>query len=336
MIELNGRRLGVDAAIAADYDAFQEGAALVDLASRGRMRFSGGGAQGALNGLLTCDVAALTPGHGSYGVALTNKGKVLADLWVFAMDDSWVVETSAATWETWKQLVAKYINPRLAKRTDETATTSSFAIAGPGAASIAARIAGVETPALEELAPYAHRSAGSVNVARIPDFGVAAFRIAVTDEGATRARAIDEGARLVGPDAVEALRIEAGRPVYGVDMDDSTIPQEANLDALGAISYTKGCYTGQEVVARLRFRGHVNRRLMGLRVDGPVAPPRGAILISGEGKESGEIRSTVVSPRFGAIAIGMVRREVAAGDRVTVRHGEAQFSAEVTPLPFGS
>src|SRR3954468_17379145 len=118
MIELTGRRLGVDAGTASDYEAFRDGAALVDLSARGRMRFSGAGARDALNGVLTCDVAPLATGEGAYGVALTSKGKVVADVAIFANADSFLVECSSSAWPGWQQLVAKYINPRLAARSD--------------------------------------------------------------------------------------------------------------------------------------------------------------------------------------------------------------------------
>ena len=108
MIELTGRRLGLDAEMAADYEAFHEGAALVDLTARGRMRFSGAGARDALNGVLTCDIAPLAAGEGTYGAALTSKGKVVADVAVFANADSFFVECSPSAWPGWQQLVAKY------------------------------------------------------------------------------------------------------------------------------------------------------------------------------------------------------------------------------------
>ena len=98
MIELTSRRLGVDASVAADYEAFHDGAALVDLSDRGRMRFHGAGAKDALNGLLTCDVAPLANGHGAYGVALSNKGKVIADVTAYAMDESFLVEVPPVVW----------------------------------------------------------------------------------------------------------------------------------------------------------------------------------------------------------------------------------------------
>ena len=167
--------------------------------------------------------------------------------------------------------------------------------------------------------------------------GVDGYRLLVARPAldALRAAAISEGARLVGAAAAESARIEAGRPLWGIDMDESTLPQEVNLEALGAVSFTKGCYTGQEVVARLHFRGHVNRRLMGLRVEGATARDRGAELTNLEGAACGDIRSSIVSPRFGPIALGLVRREVDAGAQVTTRVAGEVVHAEVATLPFG-
>ena len=341
MIELNGRRLGLDDELARDYEAFHDTAAAIDMGDRGRLRFTGAGARSALNGILTCDVAPLASGEGAYGAALTSKGKVVADVTVFAHEDSFLVECSAPAWPGWSQLVAKYINPRLAPRADETQSTAALGVFGPDAARIASVVGGVDREALESLAIYSHvngvAQGALVNVARIPDMGVEGYRLIGPRSALETLRAvtISEGARLVSQSAAESARIEAGRPVWGIDMDESTLPQEVNLEALGAVSFTKGCYTGQEVVARLHFRGHVNRRLMGLRVEGAVAPDPGSELTNLEGAACGDVRSSVVSPRFGPIALGMVRREVDAGTQVIARVAGDVVRAEVTALPFG-
>lgn len=342
MIELNGRRLGLDDDVARDYAAFHDAAAAIDMSDRGRMRFTGAGARNALNGILTCDVAPLVAGQGTYGAALTAKGKVVADVTVSASNDSFLVECSVPAWPGWKQLVAKYINPRLAPRTDETPSSGALGVFGPDASRIAGEIAGLDREALESLPVHSHLDGAAnemvINVARIPDMGVDGYRLLVARPAldALRGAAISEGARLVGTAAAESARIEAGRPLWGIDMDESTLPQEVNLEALGAVSFTKGCYTGQEVVARLHFRGHVNRRLMGLRLEGATAPDRAAELTSLEGAACGDIRSSIVSPRFGPIALGMVRREVDAGAQVTTRVAGEVVRAEVATLPFGS
>jgi folate-binding protein YgfZ len=342
MIELTSRRLGVDASVAADYEAFHDGAAVVDYSDRGRMRFHGAAAKDALNGLLTCDVAPLTNGHGAYGVALTNKGKVIADVAVFAMDESFLVEVPPGVWAAWKDLVAKFVNPRMARRTDETDLTSAIGIFGPRAVSIVAAMTASEAAAIESLPMYGHRTLSidgvMVNVARVPDLGVDGYRVlAVRDEfERLRDGALAHGARVAGPAAVEAARVEAGRPLWGVDMDDSTLPQEANLEALNAISYTKGCYTGQEVVARLHFRGHVNKRVVGLRVEGSTVPARGTPLLGTEAKEVGDVRSAVMSPRFGPIALAMVRRELNPGDVVNLAIDGTETRATLSALPFNA
>jgi folate-binding protein YgfZ len=341
MIELNGRRLGLDDELARDYGAFHETAAAVDLSDRGRMRFTGAGARNALNGILSCDVAPLKSGEGAYGVALTSKGKVIADVAVFADDDSFLVECSAPAWPGWQQLVAKYVNPRLAPRIDETDVTATLGLFGPDASKIVAAMTDTGQEVLEALPMYSHiqsQMAGErVDVARIPDMGVDGYRLLAARSGlaALQAAIIGEGARLVGSAALDAVRIEAGRPLWGTDMDESTMPAEVNLEALGAVSFTKGCYTGQEIVARLHFRGHVNRRLMGLRIEGAEAPQRGAELTQIEGTICGDVRSAVVSPRFGPIALAMVRREVDAGAQVMTRVAGEPVRAEVTALPFG-
>jgi folate-binding protein YgfZ len=135
--------------------------------------------------------------------------------------------------------------------------------------------------------------------------------------------------------AWEIARVEAGRPEWGIDIDETTIPQEANFDEFDAISYTKGCYIGQEVVARVHFRGHVNRHLRGLRSAG-APPPTGAQLIDDTGNHVGDVRSAVASPRLGGIAIGMVRREVASGATLTARTEHGEQRVDVAALPFSA
>ena len=136
----------------------------------------------------------------------------------------------------------------------------------------------------------------------------------------------DVGAAAVGPEAAECVRVEHGRPRYGVDLDDTVIPQEAGLNER-AVSFTKGCYVGQETVARLFYRGKPNRQLRGLRCTEPVSP---GDELTFEDKVVGRVSSAVVSPRYGAIALAIVRREAPAGSTVTV--GGA--GATVVELPF--
>jgi folate-binding protein YgfZ len=133
--------------------------------------------------------------------------------------------------------------------------------------------------------------------------------------------------------AYDVARVEGGRPEWGVDIDDSTIPQEANFDELHAISYTKGCYTGQEVVARVHFRGHVNRHLRGILFDeASMLPPRAALFDS-TGKAVGDVRTALLSPRLGGIALAMVRREVPIGATLVARAAAAPSDDIGAPTP---
>jgi folate-binding protein YgfZ len=154
---------------------------------------------------------------------------------------------------------------------------------------------------------------------------------------------MDAGAVPAGLEAWEIARVEAGRPEWGLDIDDTTIPQEANFDELHAISYTKGCYVGQETVARVHFRGHVNKHLRGIRAPSVEPPPRGATLHDEGGTQVGDVRSAARSPMLGGIALAMVRREVPVGAQLIARWpadpadgstAHAERRVDVVALPF--
>ncbi|HEY6089153.1 MAG TPA: hypothetical protein VD771_05145, partial [Gemmatimonadaceae bacterium] len=168
-------------------------------------------------------------------------------------------------------------------------------------------------------------------IARVPEMDLDGFEIFVpkATSDALKAALIRAGASAGSAETWEITRIENGRPQWGADMDDSTLPQEANLDELGAISYTKGCYIGQETVARVHFRGHVNRFLRKLRFVTRPAPPKGAELVDETGKVIGDIRSVALSPRYGGVALGMVRREVPPGTTLQARWSGGECSVQV-------
>lgn len=296
-------------------------------------RLAGDHAIAAINGLVTNDVTRLADDHGHFAVALTPKGKVLADCRILRCSPTELligVSTEAAP--GWWDMLRKYVNPRLARYTDETTATATFLVAGADAASVL----GAPGDAVDAWPPWRHAAVRlhdvDVRVVRTPILGdVPAFLvIAPADRASDVTRQLTAAGTSETPaDALEPLRIEAGWPAWGRDMDDGTIPQEANLDTLGAISFDKGCYTGQETVARVHFRGHVNRHLRGLVADGPLV--RGASLSDDRGKLVGDVRSVAVSARFGPIALAMVRREVPVGGEVVVDGGTR---ARVVALPF--
>ncbi|HSA57896.1 MAG TPA: glycine cleavage T C-terminal barrel domain-containing protein [Gemmatimonadaceae bacterium] len=331
---------GAREAVEREYAALRSAAILVDRSARARATFSGPKSAEVLTGLFTNDVLALTPGDGQYAAALTAKGKVLADLRIFATGDGFLVDLPPRAAPGWWTMIRKYVNPRLSKYADVSETLRDVGVFGVGARALAAQAIGMSADILGALAPYAHRPIPSAGegalVARVPDLGLEGFELlAPPDAAAALWQALRAaGATPAGHDTFDVARIEAGRPEWGLDIDDTTLAQEANLHELGAISYTKGCYTGQETVARVHFRGHVNRHLRGIQFPGSDLPSMGSALRDAEGRVVGEVRSTAWSPRLGGIALAMIRREVEPGGIITAAWDDAHTSAVVIGLPF--
>ena len=323
-----------------EYDALRTSAIVVDRSHRGRLRFFGEKSGEALTGLVTNDVLSMHPGNGQYGAALSAKGRIVSDLRIFASAGSYLVDAPPRAWPGWLAMVKKYVNPRLSGYRDDSHAVRDLGIFGADSRRVAAAVGAIDADTLNALAPYAHVNVtiddASVLIARAPDIGVEGYDLFVPFEQFDRLweRAVSAGAMPAGLGAWEIARVEAGRPEWGIDIDDTTIPQEANFDELDAISYTKGCYIGQEVVARVHFRGHVNRHLRGLRAASAEGPPTGAQLIDDGGNHVGDIRSSVASPRLGGIALGMVRREVAPGSSLTAKWEGGERRVDVTALPF--
>jgi folate-binding protein YgfZ len=318
-----------------EYSALHNGALFFDRSDRTRMRISGPKAAELVTGMVTNDVLALLPGEGQYAAALTPKGKIVADLRIFALEDALLIDASAGAAPGWKEMVRKYVNPRIAPYHDLTFELADFGVFGRSARHVVSRVLDVDDKDLAALPPYGHISRpfgdATAIIARVPEIDLDGFDIFVPSESAASLRRKLEAAGIFagGHDTWQIARIESGRPEWGADMDDSTLPQEANFDELGAISYTKGCYIGQETVARVHFRGHVNRFLRRLRFVTRPAPPRGAELVDELGKVIGEIRSSALSPRFGGVALGMVRREVPPGTTLQARWDGGECSVQI-------
>ena len=326
--------------IESEYAALHRSAILVDRTHRTRMTFEGDHRAETLTGLVTNDIGALTAGSGLYAAALTPRGKIIADVRVFARASDLLIDVPVRAAAGWLAMVRKYVNPRASRYADRSESLADVGVFGIRARAIVAAVAGVSADALGALAPYAHVTGAldgdAVLVARVPDIGVEGYELIVPVESRPQLwrRALELGAVPAGLDTWEIARIEAGRPEWGIDIDEATIPQEANLDAMHAISYTKGCYTGQETVARVHFRGHVNRHLRGLTYPGLDPLPHGAQLFAENDKPVGDVRSTAVSPRLGGVAIAMVRHEIAPGTVVRARWEGSESSAVVLELPF--
>jgi folate-binding protein YgfZ len=304
--------------------AVAQACALVDRSERGKLALTGSQAAGFLNGQVTNDVEALQPGEGLYAAFLTPKGKMLGDLRVLRTSaDELLLDTERVALQALFDLIRRGVigwEAELHKRTLQTALLS---LLGP----LAREVAGAEAAGLpaEE---HAHRAAqaGGASIRLVATADGVDVLCAAEDAAAVRAALLAAGAVEAGEAAADVARVEAGRPRYGVDLDDTTIPQEGGLNDR-AVSFSKGCYVGQETVARLFYKGKPNRLLRGLRLSAPVAA--GTPLRLGE-REVGRVGSAVVSPTHGPIALALVRRE--AGPGAVLQAGEA--SAEVVELPF--
>ena len=318
-----------------EYAALRSGALIIDRSDRVRIRFGGQRAADIVTGLVTNDVLSLQPGHGQYAAALTPKGKIAADVRIFADTDGLLTDTSPRASVNWREIVTKYVNPRVAPYRDVTAETRDIGVFGPKARHIVSEATRADPVALGALHPYAHISAefggGQILIIRAAEIEAEGYEMIVpaAAERALRDKLLAQGAISGSSHTWNIARIEAGRPEWGIDMNDSTIPQEANFDALGAISYTKGCYTGQETVARVHFRGHVNRFLRKIHFVSASIPPTSAELVNDAGEVVGDVRSVALSPRHGGVALAMVRREVAAGATLHARWAGGECTVQI-------
>ena len=308
--------------IGTDYRVLTEACGLLDRSERGKLALSGAEAAGFLQGQVSNDVEGLAPGSGCYAAFLTPKGKMLGDVRILNAGEELLLDTERVALQGLFNMIRRFsigYQVQLHKRTLECGLLS---LIGPEAAMVAG--AG-GLPASEN----AHLlvSIGAVQARAIrTDVGIDLLCDA-TDTEALRAALDDAGAVAIGEAAAECLRVEHGRPRYGIDLDDSVIPQEAGLNER-AVSFTKGCYVGQETVARLFYRGKPNRQLRGLALSAPAEP---GDEVTFEGRPVGRVTSVASSPRFGPIALALIRREAPPGTAVSAGDG---LTGQVVELPF--
>jgi glycine cleavage system T protein len=320
-----------------EHRAVRERVGVIDLASRTLIRVTGKDRTRFLNGMLTNDIKALSEGTGCYTCLLSPQGKILADLEVYALSDAYLLELEA----TWKERVLDHLN-KYVIADDVTfqemdGVLSLFALQGPEAEGVLQKLVGPP-----EFPPEGYRHLevpyGGVEcrVIRSDLTGEEGFKLIVPQEKAEALwqALIGASASPVGMAAFNTLRIEAGIPWYGVDFDEGNFPQEGGVEER-AVSFTKGCYIGQEFVIRIAHRGHVNRRVSGFTLQGEDPPARGDRILK-DGKEMGRITSATFSPTLGKItALGMLRRECwDPGTVVEVESRGRLIPALVTPLPF--
>jgi folate-binding protein YgfZ len=330
---------------AAEHGIVSERCGLLDRSERGKLALSGAGAVEFLNGQVTNELADLAPGEGRYAAFLTHKGKMLGDLRILATGEGadgapaeLQLDTERVALQELFDMIRRFkvgYDVELHKRTLERGLLS---LIGPesdqvaGVASPLAAVAGIEPKESVWLLNIEHANApvqidGIEALAIRTDVGIDLLCDSANTQRLCETL-LARGAQAVSEQTAECARIEHGRPRYSVDIDQSTIPQEAGLNER-AVSFTKGCYVGQETVARLHYKGKPNRHLRGLRLSAPVAP--GAELRLGE-RTVGHVGSVAASPTLGPIALALVRREATPGE--TVQVGEAGVSAQVVELPF--
>ena len=314
--------------LSADDRALRETCAVIDRSAAGRLELTGADRQRFANAYLTCEVKALAPGSGAYGFLTSSQGRILSDVVVLALEECLWLEVGPGQEGPITEHLKKYI---LADRVDvrQLADMVPVSLAGPGAAAAL----GGELPG--EAWAHTHHLVQGIDV-RLQRGGLAVpwdWTLWVAASEAPRLieslTALD-GVRQAGFEALEALRVERGLPRFGLDYGPENFPQETGLEE--AVSYTKGCYLGQEVVARIHYRGGVQKMLRGLVFEGETAPEPGTALLA-DGREAGTVGSVVRSPSLGRTAgLSILHRRAAdPGTRLEVAGGG---TAEVRELPL--
>jgi folate-binding protein YgfZ len=324
----------------AEVRAAESAAIVVDRSYRGRIRVAGKDRTQFLHNMLTNDVRALTPGQGQKAAFLSRKGKLVSDLIVQVLPEVTILETEPERLASLQDTLSRYIVSEDVTLEDTSGQESVISIEGPRASAILSRF---YNGRLAELETYhfveARVDSVPVRLSAIPHGPGRCYDIAMaSDESVSVLRQIlesgqEDGVRLAGLRATETRRIERGIPLFGVDMDESHLLLETGLD--DAVSFNKGCYIGQEFVARQTHRGHLNRKLVGLKLEG-TSPPLAGDEVVGAGRSMGLVTSATFSPALGcAIALGYVHRNFfEPGTTVGVKSRGTDTEARVVELPF--
>jgi len=299
-----------------EISALRSGAALVDRSDRGRLALSGAQAKEALSAVVTNEIEALLPGRGCLAACCNAKGRMLGDLRVIATDDELLLDMERCALQPIFDAIRHGLVGYDAELHKRTLETSLFSLLGPRSRAIASAAA---------LGPDEDDNEAA-------ELGGQPVRLIATDNGVDvlcsaeaaaelRASLLASGAVEAGEQLAELARIESGRPRFGVDLDETVIPEEGGLNDR-AVSFTKGCYVGQETIARLHYRGRPNRRLCSLKLSGEAEL---GDALSNDEREVGTLTSVAISPEHGPIGLALVRRE--AQDGATLKVGEGGATA---------
>lgn len=274
----------------AGYEALTSGAALLDLSNRGRIRVTGEDRARLLHAMTTNHVQQMKPGDGIYAFFLNAQGRILADAYVLCFADHFLLDTASETRRVVYEHLDHYIIADDVTLEDVTEQTFSFGLEGPRATDIAGRC-GMQAPHHR----FSHVQYGEFVVAAISSTGSYGVRIYGPSRDKEEATATIEaaGAIAASPEDAETVRIENFVPKYGCEITEHSLPQETQQ--MHALHFQKGCYLGQEIVERIRSRGHVNRVLMGFRIESPSTPPAPGTKLMLEGKPAGEVTSSAAA-----------------------------------------
>ena len=342
-----------------EYAALQQRAGLLHRSARGRLRLTGADRRAYLHGLLTNDIAALSQGHGCYAALLTPQGRMISDMRVSELGESVLIDLPLRAAEAVRTRLADFIFSEDVEVRDAQPSLGHLAVYGPEAAAVLSEVIGRAAAEGEERADAGARrerlEAMTVNangtwefggsplyVVRSDDYGVPGFELFPESDGVPGlARALTAaGTETVSLETVDVCRIEAGRPAFGIDMDEHTIPLEAGIEDR-AISLTKGCYVGQEIIIRVLHRGHgrVAKRLVGFVAGADESLERGDQLYTTDdpAKHVGDVTSAVFSPGLRRpIGLGYVQRDHAEPGKVLAAIRQERASAQVTivTMPF--
>jgi glycine cleavage system T protein len=321
-----------------EYAAVRErGAGVIDLSARGRFQVGGSEAVQFLNGLITNDMKTLAENQWMPAVFPNVQGRLLAYVRVARIRDGFLIDTEAATHETVLKTIQRFTLAGDFHVTDLTKQTALLSVQGKRATEIVAAVFGKTQLGLSRNgALEIEWQEKSLTVLRATHTAEDGFDIVVSADQATSLwdALVHAGSTPIGHEALDRLRIEAGVPRYGIDMDETNVVTETGLDE--AVSYTKGCYIGQEIIARIKYRGHVAKKLVGLFFYRATKIDKDAKIKTADDKEIGRVTSHTLSPHLGCtIALGYVKYDYLAPDpEVKVVSGEAQIPARVSGLPF--
>ena len=324
----------------AEHVPVRSNAGIMDMSHRGKIRVSGKDRTKFLQNILSQDINKLTPGTGGHATLLNTKGHMLAYMRIYSDEDSFLIDTEPGETDKLIQILNRYLFREDVKIEDATLKYGLLTVQGPNSREIICRISGTDIKEMEECS-HVNLTINNINcrIARTTYTGEEGYSIYAPWDSIHGVWETMGGSEITpfGHNAFETLRIEAGIPLYSIDMDEDTIPIEANLDH--AISYTKGCYVGQETIARIKFKGHVNRTLTGFSIEGDIIPVKNdRIYTVTENTEHdiGVITSACFSPTLNkSIAIGYLRIGYnEPGTEVCIDSKSHKISAVVAVIPF--